>query len=126
MRPSSTRLAIVLTSMLYAGSAIAQAPAAASPGGAPAAAPPTAASGEDKRIGVGVDGQFVLPLGDMRDGTGPQIGALVRAGYRVTPPLELTARLGYLAGLSKEQPPNALLGTIKTSISNIPIWLGGR
>jgi hypothetical protein len=80
---------------------------------------------DDKKITVGGDVQLVIPFSDMANATGPQIGALVRGGYRVIPPLEITGRIGYLAGLSKSQ------GTIEgvpysTSISNVPIWLGAR
>jgi hypothetical protein len=82
----------------------------------------------DKKIGVGGDLQFVLPIGDMADGTGPLIGPVLRGGYRVIPALELTGRIGYLFGLSKSQ--NVGVGptsvTVNTSLSDIPIWLGGR
>lgn len=79
---------------------------------------------DDKKITVGADAQFVIPVGDMSNATGPQIGVLVRGGYRVIPPLEITARIGYLAGLSKSQTSGGV--TTSESISNIPIWVGAR
>ena len=51
---------------------------------------------DDKKISVGADVQLVIPFSDMANATGPQIGALVRGGYRVIPPLEVTGRIGYL------------------------------
>lgn len=80
---------------------------------------------DDKKITVGADAQFILPVGDMSNATGPQIGALLRGGYRVIPPLEITARIGYLAGLSKSQGSSAI-GNVSSSISNIPLWVGAR
>jgi hypothetical protein len=80
---------------------------------------------DDKKITVGADVQFLLPLNsDFSNASGPWIGGLARGGYRVIPPLEITARAGYLAGLSKSQ---TILGqTISYSISDIPVWLGAR
>ncbi|HEY1692122.1 MAG TPA: outer membrane beta-barrel protein [Polyangiaceae bacterium] len=81
---------------------------------------------DDKKIDVGADVQFVLPLNsDFSNVSGPLIGAVVRGGYRVIPPLEITARVGYLAGLSKSQSAGPL-GNVSTSISDIPIWVGAR
>ncbi len=119
----------VLTSVVVTGTAFAQEETTAAPEAtttaAPAAAPADAA---EKKIGVGADVMFVLPLGDFADASGPQIGAVARVGYRVMPALELTGRVGYLHGLSKEQSFSVLGTTItsKTSISNIPIWVGAR
>jgi hypothetical protein len=80
---------------------------------------------DDKKIVAGADLQFVLPVGDLGNATGPQIGALLRGGYRVMPALEITARIGYLYGLSKSQ--GSVLGqSYSTSVSNIPIWVGAR
>ena len=112
---------VALTSMLFTGSAFAQGAPPPSPNAAPGA-PTDASTNEDgKKIGIGVEGQFLLPLGDLGDFTGPLIGPLVRFGYRVTPPLELTARTGYLFGLSKDQGAG-----VSTSFSIIPIWAGAR
>ena len=110
---------VVLTSLLFTGSAFAQgaAPAPAAGGTAPAN---DSASSDDKKMTLGIDAQFMLPIGDLADASGPQIGPLVRFGYRVIPALELTGRVGYLFGLSKDQ------GLFKSSVSNIPIWIGAR
>jgi hypothetical protein len=89
--------------------------------GSSARADDAGGSMDDKKITVGADAQFILPVGDMSNGTGPQIGALLRGGYRVIPPLEITARIGYLFGLNKDQGAG-----ISTNISNIPIWVGAR
>jgi hypothetical protein len=111
---------VALTSMLFTGSAFAQGAPPPSPNAAPGAPTDASTNEDDKKIGIGVEGQFLLPLGDLGDFTGPLIGPIVRFGYRVTPPLELTARTGYLFGLSKDT------GGISTSLSIIPIWAGAR
>lgn len=118
MRKILAMAGIALTSMLVTGSAFAQGAPPPPPAGGNA--PADSGGADDKKMGLGVEGQFMLPLGDFADGSGPQIGPLVRFGYRVIPALELTARTGYLFGLSKDQ------GAVKTSVSNIPIWLGAR
>jgi hypothetical protein len=82
-------------------------------------------STDEKKISVGGDLQFMLPLSsDFSNASGPWIGALAHAGYRVIPPLEITARIGYLAGLSKSQ--QTPFGSVSYSVSDIPIWLGAR
>ena len=111
---------VVLTSLLFTGSAFAQGAAPPAPAGG-AAVPATDSGGsDDKKMTLGIDAQFMLPLGDFGKAAGPQIGPLVRFGYRVIPALELTGRVGYLFGLSKE------VGPFKSSLSNIPIWVGAR
>ncbi len=111
---------VALTSVLFTGSAFAQNAPPPSPNAAPGAPTDAKTNEDDKKIGIGVEAQFLLPLGDLSDFTGPLVGPLVRFGYRVTPPLELTARTGYLFGLSKDT------GGLKTSLSIIPIWAGAR
>jgi hypothetical protein len=84
---------------------------------------------DDKKIVVGGDVQFMLPLNsDFSNASGPWIGAVVHGGYRVTPALEVTARVGYLAGLSKSQSTTIGGTTISasSSISDIPVWIGAR
>jgi hypothetical protein len=123
MRKILAAAAVALTSLVFTGSAFAQGAPPPPAGGAPPAA--SDGGGDDKKIGVGIEAQFMLPIGDLADGTGPLIGPIVRFGYRVMPPLEVTARIGYLYGLSKSQAAGPL-GDIKTSISDIPIWVGAR
>lgn len=84
------------------------------------AAPATGAEDSGKKIIVGGDILFTLPLGDLADATGPLVGASVRAGYYLMPQFEGFVRVGYQLGLSKTT------GKVKTSINNIPVYLGGR
>jgi hypothetical protein len=84
---------------------------------------------DDKKIVVGGDAQFLLPLtSDFSNASGPWIGVLVHGGYRLTPALELTARAGYLAGLSKSASQSVAGQTFSASysISDIPVWVGAR
>jgi hypothetical protein len=115
--------------LFVSGTAFAQQPAPPAAGGtaeASTASPPSSSSeGSGKKIGLGGDLQFGLPIGDLGDVTGPQIGILLRGGYRVIPPLELTLRIGYLHGLSKTI-ASTPRGDISGSLSNIPIWAGAR
>lgn len=123
MRKILAMAGITLTSMLFTGSAFAQgAPPPPPAGGAPAES--GASADDDKKFGLGVELQFMLPIGRFADSTGPLIGPLVRFGYRVIPALELTARTGYLFGIGKT-PPGAS-GDASISFSDIPIWLGAR
>jgi hypothetical protein len=114
-----------------AASASAAPPAPApAPSAAPAAttdeesAPAAAPSSEDKKIAVGADLLFVLPVGTLSNLTGPQIGPLLRGGYRLMPQLEATARIGYLFAFGRSQ--STAGGTNSTSVTDIPIWLGAR
>jgi len=74
----------------------------APPPGAPAPSHDAHADEADKKFGVGGDLLFLIPLGDLGNATGPQIGPVARFGYRVIPNLELTGRIGYLLGLKKD------------------------
>jgi hypothetical protein len=112
--------------MLFTGSAFAQGAPPPPPAGGNAPAESGGGASDDKKMGLGVEAQFMLPVGDFGDATGPQIGPIVRFGYRVIPALELTARTGYLFGIGKT-PPNVPAGAdASISVSNIPIWLGAR
>ncbi|MDB4936536.1 MAG: hypothetical protein JWP87_3508 [Labilithrix sp.] len=112
---------VALTSMLFTGTAFAQGEPPPPAGSTATTAPAGGDSGDEKKIGIGVEAQVLIPIGDLGDVSGPLIGPLVRFGYRVTPPLELTVRTGYLFGLSKE-----LSANVSTSLSIIPIWAGAR
>ena len=104
---------------------------AAAPAPAPApeaAAAPAAAPAAAAKLTVGVDGAFQLPLGNMADVTGMGFGGLVRGEYNVIPNLNVTLRAGYIYSLKKSQ-TESLFGetvTAKSSINNIPIWVGGK
>jgi hypothetical protein len=124
MRKILAMAGVAITSMLFTGSAFAQGAPPTTGTPAPGAPTDTHTDEADKKIGIGVEGQFLLILGDVGKETGPLIGPLVRFGYRVIPNLELTARTGYLFGLGKT--PDGAPSGFSTSISNIPIWLGAR
>lgn len=72
----------------------------------------------DKRIGVGIDGMFLLPLGNYADQTGPLVGPVLRFGYRFVPRLETSIRAGYLFAIAKDQGNG-----VRTSLDLMPIWL---
>lgn len=119
-----------------APSASAPAAPAPTPAPAPSAAAPTvtdeesahvssSGDGGDKKITVGADLLFVLPVGNLSDVTGPQIGPLLRAGYRVLPQLEATARIGYLFAFGKSVNVGAG-NSASASVTDVPLWLGAR
>lgn len=121
--------ALALTSMFFTGSAFAQETAPA-PEAAPPPAPATesgattSADADEKKIGLGLDAQFMLPVGDLSDATGPLIGPVIRFGYRVMPPLEVTGRIGYLFGMKKEL--DLGIAKVDMGLNVIPIWVGAR
>lgn len=124
MRKLVVTLGLVAATVAFSGSAFAQ--AAPAGGGATVAPPAGNTAGDDgKKISLGADLLFMLPVGDLADASGPQIGPALRGGYRVIPNLELTARLGYLLGLKKE------IGSfggqsVSTGFNLLPIWAGAR
>lgn len=85
------------------------------------AAPAVEASSDNGQAAVGADVGILLPLGSLGDATGLMIGGLVKLEYPVQPALEVTGRVGYFFGLTKEPVPG-----MKVSWSNIPIWAGAR
>jgi len=120
---------IVVALLTLAGSARAQEEAPAAPAGDPAAAPAgdpiasnpaPAPAAAGTGILIGADLAFQLPLGNMADVTGMGFGALIRGEYKLMPNLNLTARAGYIYSLKKDN------GGLKSSIDNIPIWVGGK
>lgn len=113
---------LALATTMFATPAFADAGGAAATATAAPAAPAASPEGDDgKKIGVGGDLLFTLPIGDMADGTGPLIGASLRGGYYVMPAFEAYLRVGYQMGLKKDQG-----GAFKTGVNNIPIYVGGR
>jgi hypothetical protein len=126
MRKILAMTGIAITSMLFTGSAFAQGAPPTTGTPAPGAPTDTHTDEADKKIGLGIEAQFLIPLGDFGKASGPLIGPLVRFGYRVIPNLELTARLGYLFGLGKT-PDGAPAGAdVSVHTNLIPIWIGGR
>lgn len=86
--------------------------------------PAFAQGGEDepaKKIGVGGDLVFVIPVGTLATASGPLLGPVLRVGYRITPRLEVTGRAGYLFGFGTNRG-----GGSSSSVSFIPIWAGAR
>jgi hypothetical protein len=69
---------------------------------------------------LGVEGAFVLPLGDWADGTGIGLGGMAKAGYEATDELQVTFRIGYIYHLSKD------LGGVDVSTSELPIMVGAK
>jgi len=93
----------------------------------PAFAQSTPASNSEKKIGVGADAMVVIPVGDLSDVSGPQLGILGRFGYRVIPKLEVTGRAGYIYGFKKGLAAGIPGGeNVKSGVSSIPIWAGAR
>jgi len=92
---------------------------AAEPVAAPAPAAAVAASAS--KLTLGVDAAFQLPLSsNLSDVTGMGFGGLIRAEYNLIPNLNGTLRAGYIYSLKKDT------AGIKTSMDNIPIWVGGK
>lgn len=76
------------------------------------------------QLSFGADLLGMVPVGNFADATGPLIGVVARVGLRLRPEVELTARFGYLSGLSKTQYSGG--HTWENSVSDIPLWLGVR
>jgi len=121
MRSEAKRLlagAALTACVLATGTASAQpagASAAANAGTPAAGAPNDVRTDQDeKRWGLGLDAQFVIPTGNLSNAVSVFVGPLVRIGYRVTPALELTGRTGFLFGA----------GDLAVKI--LPIWAGAR
>jgi hypothetical protein len=76
------------------------------------------------QLSFGADLLGMVPVGNFADATGPLSGVVARVGLRLRPEVELTARFGYLSGLSKTQYSGGQ--TWENSVSDIPLWLGVR
>lgn len=125
MRKILAMAALALTSTFFTGSAFAQDTTPPTTGTPAPGAPTDASTNEaDKKIGVGGDLQFVIPLGDLGDASGPLIGPVLRVGYRVMPPLELTLRAGFLFGISKDRSQGGI--DASSGINIIPVHVGAR
>lgn len=125
MRKILAVAAVALTSMFFTGSAFAQGTTPPTTGTPAPGAPTDASTNEaDKKIGIGGDLQFAIPLGDLGDASGPLIGPVLRAGYRVIPALELTLRAGFLFGISKDRSTAGV--DVSGGVNIIPIHVGAR
>ncbi len=126
-------LTYVLAGLMIASPAVALAddavPAPAEGEAAPAPttggeATPAAGGGDAavpmKKMTVGADLAFVLPLSDYGDVASAAIGVLGRFEFAVNPQLSVTARVGYLYNLVKNVPSGA-----SASLGMIPLLLGG-
>ena len=73
------------------------------------------------QLGLGADLGVLIPVGNLSDASSVMIGGVIKGEYPVTPGVEVTGRIGYFHGLSKEPTPGA-----SASLSDIPIWVGAR
>ena len=98
-------------------------PPAPAPGKEPAPGAPSDPSTNeaDKRIGVGIDALFVVPVGNFSDETGAIAGPVLRFGYRVIPMLEIALRAGYIFANKRTTSPG-----VKSKVDILPLWLGAR
>jgi len=116
MRVKTLSSLVAVTGMLVSFAAQAQdAPAGGE--ATPAAPPPAAVAVSTGAKGlVGVDVLAAFPFGNLADGAGIGFGGLVRGEYGVMPQLNVTARIGYVHHLAKNE----------ITFSEIPIWLGAK
>ena len=114
----SKTLFIAAATVAMSGVAIAQDAPAGEP--APAPAPPPAAGPEAappaKKMTIGADLAFVLPLSDYSDAADFALGGLGRFEYAVNDMISATARVGYIWNSAK---------TDGVSIGMIPVMVGG-
>jgi hypothetical protein len=79
-----------------------------------------AAQADGLGITIGVEGAFVLPVGNWGDAAGVGFGGMAKGAYNLNDEMSLALRVGYLYHLSKE-----IMGTDVTS-SELPILVGFR
>src|SRR5689334_7919716 len=84
----------------------------------PAPAGPDAAA-PMKKMTVGADVAFVLPLGDYADGASAAFGVLGRFEFAVNAQLAITGRIGFIYNLLKDVPDG-----VSASLNFIPIMAG--
>src|SRR5436190_791621 len=72
-----------------------------------------------KKMTVGADLAFVLPLGDYADGASAAIGALGRFEFAVNEQLAITGRIGFIYNLLKNVPDG-----VSASLIFIPVMAG--
>jgi hypothetical protein len=94
--------------------------ALAGPGLASAQEPPPAemspVPAAASKMRLGVDGNVNIPVGDLADGAGIGIGALLRFEYALQEQLSLTARAGYVYHFEKNS----------ITFSQIPVMFGAK
>lgn len=79
---------------------------------------------EYRRFSLGVEGQMLVPVGDLSEDSGLLLGPVVRFGYRVARPVELTASAGYMFGLTKSTGTSPIQG--EGGLNLVPLMVGGR
>ena len=124
---SKVLLSMVVGAASLLGSAAVQAqeaPPVLPPPSEPAPPSVAAATGSKKLI-IGADLAFALPVGDLGDAAGFGIGLLPRFEFTLAPKLNLTARLGYVYHLKKSY-SIPLLGTVDAKLAEIPVLLGAK
>ena len=71
-------------------------------------------------ITIGIEGAFVLPVGDWGDATGIGFGGMAKGAYNLNEEMSLALRVGYIYHLSKE------VAGMDLSSSELPILVGFR
>lgn len=77
-----------------------------------------------RKFSFGVEGQMLVPVGDLSEDSGLLLGPNVRFGYRVARPVELTVSAGYLFGLTKSRGTSPIQG--EGGLNLVPFMVGGR
>jgi hypothetical protein len=79
-----------------------------------------AAQADGLGITLGIEGAFVLPVGDWGDATGIGFGGMAKGAYSLNDEMSVALRVGYLYHLSKD------FGGTDVSTSELPILVGFR
>lgn len=79
---------------------------------------------EFRRVSFGAEAQMLVPVGDLSEDSGLLLGPVVRFGYRVARPVELTASAGYLFGLTKSTGTSPIQG--EGGLNLVPLMVGAR
>lgn len=79
-----------------------------------------AAQAEGIGITIGVEGAFVLPMGDWGDVTGIGFGGMAKGAYSLNESMSLSLRVGYIYHLETD------LAGADVSTSELPILVGFR
>ena len=79
-----------------------------------------AAQADGLGLTIGVEGAFVLPVGDWGDATGVGFGGMAKGAFNFTDEMSASFRIGYLYHLSKD------VAGVDYSTSELPILVGFR